>query len=60
MSEQPTPDSRVLDDRGFVELVRGVLVDPNLHTDTRMRLLHEITELLRSSNLSARGRAPAR
>jgi hypothetical protein len=31
----------------LVDLVSAVLVDPNLHTDLRMRLCEEITELLR-------------
>lgn len=38
------------DDKRLVDLVTAVLVDPNLHTDTRMRLDHEITEILRSAD----------
>ena len=34
-------------ERRLTDLVREALVDPNLHTDTRMRLQNEITELLR-------------
>ncbi len=34
------------DDRQLVDLVSAVLVDPNLHTDLRMRLQRELTALL--------------
>jgi hypothetical protein len=34
------------DDRQLVDLVASALVNPNLHTDTRMRLHRELTELL--------------
>jgi hypothetical protein len=34
----------------LVDLVDSVLVDPNLHTDTRMRLHREIGELLRAKH----------
>jgi len=33
-------------DRQLVDLLMQVLVDPNLHTDTRMRLHYEIGKLL--------------
>jgi len=39
------------DDRRLVDLVAAELVDPNLHTDTRMHLHHEITEILRTAHL---------
>jgi hypothetical protein len=38
------------DDRQLVDLVTAVLVDPNVHTDTRMRLAEEIAEVLRSAD----------
>jgi len=38
------------EDKQLVDLVTAVLVDPNLHTDTRMRLDQEITEILRSAD----------
>jgi hypothetical protein len=34
----------------LVDLVDKALVDPNLHTDTRMRLAREITDLLRDTH----------
>ena len=33
-------------DRQLVDLLTSVLTDPNLHTDTRMRLHEEIAEIL--------------
>ncbi|HTT27375.1 MAG TPA: hypothetical protein VMG37_03125 [Solirubrobacteraceae bacterium] len=38
------------EDKQLVDLVTSVLVDPNIHTDTRMRLDQEITEILRSAD----------
>lgn len=38
------------EDNGLVELVRAVLVDPNVHTDMRMHLSHEIPQLLRKAH----------
>jgi len=35
------------EDRRLVDMLETVLVDPNLHTDTRMRLHTEIDEILR-------------
>ena len=35
------------EDKQLVDLVTSVLVDPNIHTDTRMRLFEEISRLLR-------------
>ncbi len=45
------------DDRRLVDLVAGVLVDPNLHTDTRMRLHQEIGEILHGAHLDMHGAA---
>src|SRR5215472_16233094 len=39
-------------DGQLVDLVRAALVDPNIHTDTRMRLCEEITELLQAHSPS--------
>ncbi len=38
-------------------LLRAVLTDPNLHTDTRMRLHREIIELLHAARRNAAERA---
>jgi len=38
------------EDKQLVDLVTAALVDPNIHTDTRMRLCEEITELLRGAH----------
>ena len=35
------------EDRQLVDLVGAALVDPTIHTDVRMRLYQEITEILR-------------
>jgi hypothetical protein len=45
------------EDRQLVDLVTAALVDPNIHTDTRMRLCEEITELLRAHEHPHRGGA---
>jgi hypothetical protein len=38
------------EDRHLVDLLASVLVDPNLHTDTRMRLYHDVDEILRGAH----------
>ena len=38
------------EDGKLVDLVTAALVDPNLHTDTRMRLQYELTEILRKAH----------
>lgn len=38
------------DDRRLVDLVGTALTDPDMHTDTRMRLHRELTELLRRAH----------
>lgn len=38
------------EDAKLLDLVTAVAVDPNLHTDLRMRLHEEITELLRATH----------
>jgi hypothetical protein len=44
-------ETRLADeDKQLVDLVSAALVDPNLHTDVRMRLCREITEILRSAH----------
>jgi hypothetical protein len=45
------------EDRRLVDLVSAALVDPNLHTDTRLRLAREITEQLQTAR-EAQGHAP--
>ena len=48
------------EDRQLVDLVTAVLVDPNVHTDTRMRLAEEIRNLLRSVDEDLYSRASRR
>ena len=38
------------EDGKLVDLVTAALVDPTLHTDTRMRISHQITRLLRRAH----------
>ena len=45
------------EDQKLVDLLGDVLVDPNLHTDTRLRLHQEITEILRGADLDMHGPA---
>lgn len=47
------------EDRQLVDLVAAALVDPNLHTDLRLRLHREITELLRNAHADLHGPAAA-
>jgi len=44
-------------DHQLVDLVRTALVDPNIHTDTRMQICNQIVELLRTHG-SASSAAP--
>jgi hypothetical protein len=44
------------EDRELVDLATAALVDPNLHTDVRLRLHGEITEVLRAVRDDARAR----
>jgi hypothetical protein len=43
-------DELTAEDGQLLDLVTAVLVDPNVHTDLRMRLHNEITELLRTTH----------
>jgi hypothetical protein len=45
------------EDQKLVDLLGDVLVDPNLHTDTRLRLYQEITEILRGAHVDLHGPA---
>jgi hypothetical protein len=45
------------DDRKLVDVVAAVLVDPTIHTDVRMRLHEEITEILRYAQHDVHPRA---
>jgi hypothetical protein len=47
---EPGKPPLVGEDRQLVDLVTAVLVDPNIHTDARMRLDQQITEILRSAD----------
>jgi|SRR5579862_5295752 len=59
--DRATDAARLADeDRKLVDLVMAVLVDPNLHTDTRMRLQHEITTLLRATHEDGRRTTPVK
>jgi hypothetical protein len=44
------------EDGKLVDLVTAALVDPNLHTDTRMHIANRITELLRGTHEDLYGR----
>jgi ribosome maturation protein Sdo1 len=55
MSEYAEPRELDGEDRELVDLVEAVLVDPNVHTDLRMHLAQEITELLRTAHEHAYG-----
>jgi hypothetical protein len=50
MSEHDETQTLGGEDRQLVDLVNKVLVDPNLHTDLRLRLAREITELVRAAH----------
>jgi hypothetical protein len=39
-----------VEDGKLIDLVTAALADPNLHTDTRMRISNEIRELLRATH----------
>jgi hypothetical protein len=66
MNTPPKADELTDEDRGLVNLVESVLVDPAIHTDTRMRLAHQISDLLRDTHAPSGGpagpavQAPAR
>jgi hypothetical protein len=45
------------EDQKLVDLLGDVLVDPNVHTDTRLRLYQEIAEILRGTQVDLHGRA---
>ena len=47
----------VPDDQKLVDLLGDVVVDPNLHTDTRLRLYQEIAEILRGAQVDLHGPA---
>jgi hypothetical protein len=46
-----------LEDQKLVDLLGNVLADPNLHTDTRLRLHQEIAEILRGAPVDLQGPA---
>jgi hypothetical protein len=56
IDEQQVARSRS-EDRQLVDLLASVLVDPTLHTDTRMRLHHDIDEILRDAHENLHGSA---
>jgi len=45
------------EDQKLVDLLGDVLVDPNVHTDTRLRLHQEIAEILRGAHVVLHGPA---
>jgi hypothetical protein len=49
VNEQGSTPNLAPEDRELVDLLRAVLVDPNLHTDRQMRLHREISAILRSA-----------
>jgi cyanophycinase-like exopeptidase len=50
MNQPGTTPHLVGEDRDLVDLLRAVLVDPNLHTDRRMRLHRKIRAVLRAAH----------
>jgi len=44
-------------DQKLVDLLQDVLVDPNLHTDTRLRLHQEIAQIVRQAHVELHGPA---
>jgi len=57
MNPQENTDKLDDPDAHLVDLVASALVDPNLHTDTRMRLYHQLTELIQSAHEGLHGAA---
>ena len=51
------PQKLKSEDAKLLDFVTAVTIDPNLHTDLRMRLHQEITELLRATHEHAYGAA---
>lgn len=60
MSTQDKPDTRLAgNDKQLVDLLTAALVDPNLHTDVRMRLHRAISEILATPDRAVEGRSRA-
>jgi len=57
MNPQESTDKPDDPDAHLVDLVASALVDPNLHTDTRMRLYHQLTELIQGAHEDLHGAA---
>jgi hypothetical protein len=55
-AEEPAP-SQTPEDGQLPKILQAVLVDPNLHTDQRMRLHNQIPELIRAAHQPAAERA---
>ena len=55
MTVHKTTQGPSLDDGHLVDQVTAALVDPNLHTDTRMRLRREISDVLRDAHEELHG-----
>ncbi len=55
MTDTSRPDRLTGADARLVDLAESVLVDPNVHTDQRMRLHRQINELLRSAHHEIHG-----
>ena len=49
MNDRERTSALRADDRELVDLLTAVLVDPNLHTDLRMRLHREVSAILRAA-----------
>jgi hypothetical protein len=45
------------EDRHLVDLLATVLVDPGIHTDTRLHLYHDIEQILRAAHEDLHGAA---
>ena len=55
MTVHKTTQGPSLDDGQLVDQVRSALVDPDLNTDTRMRLRREISDVLRGAHEELHG-----
>lgn len=56
-TDEPKTISLRSEDRHLVDLLATVLVDPGIHTDTRLRLYHDIEQILRDAHEDLHGAA---
>ena len=56
VSTQDKPDTHLVgEDQHLVDLLTAALVDPNVHTDVRMRLHRTISEILATPDRAVEG-----